>query len=147
MNFRAGSYQKPEKTLLWVLLELLWGVIHHIAFLGLVAHRAAEFTSHQCLCHIFLSVLPEEERHFLSLHQHCPNKKLVERIGKPSRLWVINVHNLLFASLLVLLSSRVQLKSERGTTRARHGQILIFSFGRCFLDADRFLRNSTGLLY
>lgn len=62
-------------------------------------------------------MLPEEERHFLPLHQHCPHEEFVERVGETPGLRVINVHNLLFASLLVLLSRGVQLKSKGTMTR------------------------------
>lgn len=99
-----------------MLFELLGGVVHHVALLGLVAHGAAEFAGHQRLRHVLLSVLPEEQRHFLPLHQHCPHQELVERVGETASLWVIDIHNLLFASLLVLIRCVLQLRNKKSRT-------------------------------
>lgn len=59
-------------------------------------------------------MLPEEERHFLPLHQNSPHQKLIERVGKAPRLWVVYVHDLLFASLFTLLTGGLQLGTEEG---------------------------------
>lgn len=120
--------QKPQKTLLGVLFELLRGVIHHITLLGLIAHRSAEFTGHQCLRHVLLSMLPEKERHLLSLHQYSPHQELIERVGKTPCLWIVYVHNLFLASFFVLISGRLQLKTE-GARRQNY-------FSIYFLNAE-----------
>ena len=96
-----------------VVVELLRYVVHHVVLRGLVGHGFAEFAGHQGLGHGLLTMLPEEESHLLPLHQHGPHQQLVEGVGEAPSLGIINVHNVLLALLLGLLSRRFQLEGTR----------------------------------
>lgn len=62
-----------------------------------MGHGLTQLTGHQGFCHGLLPMLPEEQCHLLSLHQHGPHHQLVEGEGEVVDLRVVqvNVHLLL----------------------------------------------------
>jgi len=59
-------------------VEFLGDVVHHVVLGGFVRHGLAELARDQGLGHGLFAVLPKEQRHLLTLHEHGPHHKLVE---------------------------------------------------------------------
>lgn len=92
------------------MVQLLGDVVHHVVLGRLVRHGLAELASHQGLGHGLFAVLPEEERHLLTLHEHGPHHELVEREGEVVDFGVVQVD----VHLLLALARRLLAASADG---------------------------------
>lgn len=96
-----------EKDPPGIVVQFLGDVVHHVVLRCLVSHGLAQFACYQSLGHGLLTVLPEEQRHLLPLHEDRPHHQLVE--GKREvvdfRVVQVDVHFLLTFTCGLLATS------------------------------------------